>query len=102
VPHQFLDALRRQAEQQTPPERRHAEALMILGLQRALPGGRKQILRRAAGLRQRLSLLRMLLLPPVSVLVAMGSVASDREALGFWLRRLWRGLTRQRRGSQVV
>jgi hypothetical protein len=68
--------------------------VMLYGLQKFFPGGRKALLRQTKGLRVRILLLTCFLFPSAAALQSVGEIKSSGEVLRYWAVRVGRGLVR--------
>jgi hypothetical protein len=94
IPANVLDELQSAMLQLSAAERRGAEEVMLYGLQKFFPGGRKALLRQTKGLRVRILLLTRFLFPSAAALQSVGEIKSRGEVLRYWAARVGRGLLR--------
>jgi len=93
IPADVLEGMNAGLNELSPEKMRLSQEVMLAGLQAALPGGRKALLRNADTAGQRLALLRAFLLPSASMLRATGKIDAT-GAYRYRTARLLRGAFR--------
>jgi hypothetical protein len=101
IPANVLDELQSAMLHLSTTERRRAQEVMLYGLQRSFPGGRKALLQQTKGWRPRILLLTCFLFPSATTLQSVGEIKSGREVLRYWTAHAGRGLVRLL-GTQIL
>jgi Uncharacterised nucleotidyltransferase len=94
IPANVLEELQSSMLHLSAAEKRGAEEVLLYGLQKSFPGGRKALLRQTKGLRVRILLLSCFLFPSAAALQAVGQIKSSGDVLRYWAVRIVRGLLR--------